>query len=144
MMGPPTSARLSGLSRPEKVIHITDVFCLSSTDPIHNVMDHAVHVYGTQIHLQPLPLFSLQVLPERLSQGPAYLRWAFLALCLNFTSPDCSPSEGPESVQHYSRLGHEEVVRLASNGTATLEILQALCLLALSDIKGRCPDFRKF
>ncbi|KAI1630167.1 hypothetical protein EDD37DRAFT_84703 [Exophiala viscosa] len=107
-----------------------------SADIDSDILDHAVHVYKTKIHLQPLPLLSLEDLPDRLARGPTYLRWAFLALCLNFTAPEIPLSPGREYVQHYSQSAHEAVVKLAMEGIATAEILQALCLLALSDMKG--------
>lgn len=95
-----------------------------------------MNVYRTKIHLQPLPLFSLESLSDGLTHGAPYLRWAFLALCLNYNTSDFPPFQGSESAEHYSQLAHEVVVKLASEGTMALEILQALCLLAFSDIKG--------
>ena len=100
-------------------------------------MDYSVDVYKTKIHLQPLPLFDLQDLSSRLSQATPFLQWAFLALCLGFSSPDYPTDHGTDTVQFYTRSAHEAVVRLASEGTATLEVLQALCLLTLNDMAGQ-------
>ncbi len=140
----PTLARLAGLF-PDVVdfLILYQLTYLPSSDPTHDELDHAIQVYKTKLHLQPFPLFNLLDLHDRLVQGAPYLRWAFLALCLSFTSPEFIQGEGPESVQHYSRLGHEVAVRLAAEGTATLEVLQALCLLALSDMKGSYPICRQ-
>jgi hypothetical protein len=99
-------------------------------------MDYALNIYKTKLHLQPLPLFSLLSLVDRLAQAPSFLRSAFLALCLSYSSPEFPQGHGPESVQSYFRLGHEAVLRLAAEGTATLEAMQALCLLTMNDVIG--------
>lgn len=44
--------------------------------------------------------------------------------------------QDPDAAQRHSQWSHETVARLVSEGAATLEVLQALCLLALIDMKG--------
>jgi hypothetical protein len=100
------------------------------------VLEYAVNVYRTKLHLQPLPLFGLEGLSDRLAESSPFLRWSFLALCLNLSPPVLSAGQEPDAGQRYSRMSHQTVVRLASEGTATLEVLESLCLLALSDMIG--------
>lgn len=77
---------------------------------------------------------------SRLTVATPFLRWSFSALCLNFAAPESLPGHGPDVVQSYTRLAHDGVMRLASEGTATLEVLQALCLLALNDMIGKSAE----
>lgn len=99
-------------------------------------LDNAIQVYKTKIHLQPLPLFSMQGLSDYLAESSPFLRYSFLALCLNFIPTSPTSGLNSDTSRNYSRVSHESVMKLVSKGTATLEILQALCLLALNDILG--------
>ncbi|KAK5379271.1 hypothetical protein LTR20_009927 [Exophiala xenobiotica] len=106
-------------------------------EPSREVLQHALNVYREEVHLQPLPLFSLQSLPKRLAEASPCLRWSFLSLCLSL-SPALPVGTDSDAGQRYSRSGHQAVLELASEGTATLEVLEALCLLTLSDmIEGK-------
>ncbi|KIV78242.1 hypothetical protein PV11_09978 [Exophiala sideris] len=107
---------------------------LTHRDSSLDVLEYAVNVYRTKVHLQPLPLFNLQGLSDRLAESSPFLRWSFLALCLNLAPPAPSAGQDLDAGQRYSRMSHQVVTRLAAEGTATLEVLEALCLLALSDM----------
>lgn len=107
-----------------------------STDPPPEVLNHAIDVYRTMIHLQPLPLFRLRDLSHHLASSPRFLLHSFLALTLSFRSHTAYHDRQAEVAESYARSGQDTVRKLAFQGVSTLEVIQSLCLLALRDILG--------
>jgi hypothetical protein len=95
-----------------------------------------VEIYRTKVYFQPLPLFSLQGLREKLQLSSQFLRWSFLALCLHYT--DCTFYGGrkAQALEFYADASREMVMSLAAEGVTTTEVEQTLCLLILGDIMG--------
>ena len=98
-------------------------------EPADSVLDHAISIYTTKIHLQPVPLFGLNDLFRRISRSPSFLRSSFLAVCLRFASPD--------EAEDNSRAVQKTVTSLACEGKVDLQVLQSLILLTLNDLMGK-------
>ncbi|KAL2107130.1 hypothetical protein VUR80DRAFT_5657 [Thermomyces stellatus] len=115
---------------------VGSAFSETSTDPPPEVLNHAIDVYRTMIHLQPLPLFRLRDLSHHLASSPRFLLHSFLALTLSFRSHTAYHDRQAEVAESYARSGQDTVRKLAFQGVSTLEVIQSLCLLALRDILG--------
>ncbi|KAF5630021.1 hypothetical protein F52700_7378 [Fusarium sp. NRRL 52700] len=82
------------------------------------------------MHLQPLPLFDLATLKERLRNAPTYFVYSFVALMLEFTTHEYFRNQHAEASSYYSRSAATTVQQLAVEGKHHAEIVQAL----LSDL----------
>ena len=100
------------------------------------VLEHFVDVYREKLHLQPLPLFSLESLPTALSSGPQFLLWSFLSLILTMTSHAFYRDKDLEARNFYASSAEGVVQKLTFEGVPSLDIIQSLCLLALKHING--------
>ncbi|KAF4472580.1 hypothetical protein FALBO_525 [Fusarium albosuccineum] len=108
------------------------------TLPSADSLDRAVEAYRRRLYFQPLPLFSLEGLRDRVEGFPSFLQWIFLALALSNFRYDSESAREADLVHSHARSARDTVLELAMRGTAKLEISQALCLLALGDIlEGR-------
>ncbi|KPA36620.1 hypothetical protein FLAG1_10602 [Fusarium langsethiae] len=88
---------------------------------------------GEKLYFQPLPLFDPRRLLLKIGTLPHYLRWSFLALTLHFTSHNFYYGLEAKAIEYYTASARSIVVDLAAEGLAQLEVMQALCLLALCD-----------
>jgi hypothetical protein len=105
-----------------------------SPEPPSHVLEHFVNVYVERIHGQPLPLFDPERLLDYLSASPRYLLWSFMAVVLHFeTHPFYSEYEA-QAVSFYTRSASDSSTKLAADGIARTEVLQANCLLAMRNI----------
>lgn len=68
-----------------------------------------------------------------------FLQWIFLALALSNLPYDSSSAKEADIIHAHTRSARDTVLELAMQGTAQLEISQALCLLAVGDILGTHP-----
>ncbi|KAL6702381.1 hypothetical protein ACN47E_002347 [Coniothyrium glycines] len=90
----------------------------------------AMEIYMSQIHGQPLLLFSTNELSSSSHKWPFYLRRSFVALTVRLSSTH------PEQDDHQSlffQARRQVMTRLAMNDRS-LAILQSLCLLAFGSI----------
>lgn len=101
------------------------------------VLGHFIEVYRTRIHFQPLPLFNLEGLRDRLATSPRFLLHSFLALSLNFDSHEFYRGKEQEAVQLYSRSAEDATMKLAVEGISKIEVIESLCLLAVKDLIGK-------
>jgi hypothetical protein len=108
-------------------------------DPPEAVLDHFVQVYETTVHLQPLPLFELDSLKAKLQDAPKYFMHSFLALMLQFSTHDFYQKSHPAATSFYSRSAAATTQRLAAEGKPRVDVIQALCMLALKHIAGKIP-----
>ncbi|WQF77411.1 hypothetical protein CDEST_02425 [Colletotrichum destructivum] len=108
----------------------------ASPEPPPDAVDHLIRVYKKDIAFRPLPLFGRSILRSRLSSPtPQFLRRSFLALTLRFgTHPFFRGKEG-ECADFYAGSAYTDLMPLALEGVATVEVVQSLCLLALQDLK---------
>jgi len=106
-------------------------------DPPPTVLDHFVLVYETTVHLQPLPLFELDSLRTKLQNAPQYFLHSFLALMLQFSTHDFYHKSHSAATKFYSRSAAATTQRLAAEGKPRVEVIQALCMLALKYIAGK-------
>ena len=97
-------------------------------------------MYRQHIYFQPIPLFDVQYIYDNLQSFPSFLRWAFLAIALRFAKHPFYGGNGMQASEFYIASSRKTVMRLALDGVSELEVLQALCLLALCEIKGRIPQ----
>ncbi|KAB8208572.1 hypothetical protein BDV34DRAFT_189838 [Aspergillus parasiticus] len=114
-------------------------FAPSHLEPPVEVLNHFVEVYRTRIHFQPLPLFNLEGLRDRLATSPRFLLHSFLALSLNFGSHEFYRGREQEAVQFYTRFAEDGTMKLAVEGISKIEVIESLCLLALKDLFGQRP-----
>ncbi|QGJ00510.1 hypothetical protein CEK26_001954 [Fusarium fujikuroi] len=105
--------------------------------PPKDVLIHFLQVYSQKVHLQPLPLFDLPTLGERLNDAPQYFLYSFLALMLEFTTHEYFRNNHAEASSYYSRSAATTIQRLAAEGKHHVEIVQTLCMMALRDIAGK-------
>jgi hypothetical protein len=89
------------------------------------------------VHLQPLPLFDLPTLGRRLDNAPQYFLHSFLALMLEFTTHEYYRNKHSEACSYYSRSAATTIQRLAAEGKHRVEVVQALCMMALREIAGK-------
>ena len=100
-------------------------------------LDHFVEVYRTRIHLQPLPLFNLDGLRDRLVTSSRFLLYSFLALSLNFGSHEFYRGREQEAIELYTRSAEDATMKLAVEGISKIEVIESLCILALKDLIGK-------
>ena len=111
---------------------------LNVLDPPSSVLNHFINVYRRKLHLQPLPLFNSEDIQKWLTASPKFLLWSFLALTLNFSSHDFYPKDKESDFSTlYTRSAEESLLSLAVEGTPRVEVVQALCLLAVRHIAGK-------
>ncbi|KAE8416583.1 hypothetical protein BDV36DRAFT_310045 [Aspergillus pseudocaelatus] len=114
-------------------------FAPSYLEPPVEVLGHFMEVYRTRIHFQPLPLFNLEGLRDRLANSPRFLLHSFLALSLNFGSHEFYRGREQEAVQLYTRSAEDATMKLAVEGISKIEVIESLCLLAVKDLIGQKP-----
>lgn len=105
-----------------------------SPEPTRHVIEHFANIYSEKIHLQPLPLFDSEKLLDHLSASPRYLLWSFIAVVLHFGTHSFYSGCDTQAVSFYTRSANDSVAKLAADGVAKTEVLQAICLLALRNI----------
>lgn len=107
-----------------------------SPHPPLGVLAHFIDVYEIHLHSQPLLLFDTARLPAQLTHASPFLLRSFLAVTLLFSEHSFYGSAKCDAIEFYTHSARAAVVPLAAEGTASVEILQALCLLTLGDIAG--------
>ena len=105
-------------------------------EPPADVLEYFVQVYRLAVHFQPLPLLCLDGLAEYLTRAPRYLRWSFLALTLRMSGHQFYAGGDTETADYYARGAEETTSRLAAEGVSNVDLIQSLCLLALTHIRG--------
>lgn len=109
-----------------------------SPEPPSHVLEHFVNLYVEKIHVQPLPLFDPEKLLNHLSASPRYLLWSFMAVVLHFGTHPFYRDNEAQAVSFYIRSANESCTKLAADGIARTEVLQATCLLAMRNILCTC------
>ncbi|KAL6922450.1 hypothetical protein FSST1_006476 [Fusarium sambucinum] len=115
----------------------TESLCMRSmtkTEPPEDSLDFFVDAYRNHLYFRPLPLFDPSRLKADLKSFPQFLRWGFLALVLKFTSHAFYGGKKKQATEFYKASCQSEVMELSSQGTARLEVLRSLCILALLDV----------
>ncbi|KAG9500738.1 hypothetical protein J7337_006418 [Fusarium musae] len=105
--------------------------------PTQEVLKHFVKVYITKIHLQPLPLFTLDKLEEQLLDGPHFLLWSFMALGLMLSTHPFYDGQRTVARDFYTRKAEEAVNILSYEGDISPEVTQSLCLIALKYLNNQ-------
>ncbi|CEI63478.1 unnamed protein product [Fusarium venenatum] len=107
---------------------------LLAPNPPPSVLRHFVEVYGIKLHLQPLPLFDVECLGNMLQVSPEYFLHSFLALMLEFSSHSFYINKYQQASAFYWHSAEAATQQLAGRGKPTIEVLQALCMLALRNV----------
>lgn len=81
-------------------------------------------------------MLCLDGLAEYLTRAPRYLRWSFLALTLRISGHQFYAGNDIEVAHYYARGAEETSSRLAAKGVSNVDLIQSLCLLTLTYIKG--------
>jgi len=107
-----------------------------SSGPSKDMLDHLKVVYSSSIHLQPLPLLDTEDL-EQLSQmrSQEYLLNSFCALTILFSEQGYYSEHELTFARERANSAREVVNSLALAASPQPDVLQALCLLALYDMK---------
>jgi hypothetical protein len=108
----------------------------ANPEPPADLLSDFVLAYREKLYFQPLPLFDPRRLQLKIGTLPHYLRWSFLALTLHFTSHNFYYGLEAKAIEYYTTSARSIVVDMAAEGLAQLEVMQALCLLALCDHIG--------
>lgn len=111
----------------------------TSPTPSQQALDQCVKAYSTKIHAQPLQLFNIDHIAEDLLSSPQYLLWSFLALTLKLCTPDFYQGKEEEAEIFYSDAAHQTIEVLVREGNVRTDLVQALCLLALSEVMSCLP-----
>ncbi|KAI1055316.1 hypothetical protein LB505_009480 [Fusarium chuoi] len=117
---------------------IDTLFDVNNPDVPSDVLDHLIEIYRVKLHLQPLQLFNISELKDTLTLAPRYLLYSFLALTVRYSTHDFFNGKQAKAVELYGSSAQQEIAILASQGIPKLEIVQALCLLVLVDVAGKC------
>lgn len=99
------------------------------------MLSDAVRTYRTFLHLQPFPLFDLEQLSRDIYTAPQYLKWSLLAATAGLLRNPYLP-DNQENAKIFGRSARVKAMKLASDGLASVEVVQALCLVAIRDIQG--------
>ncbi|KAF4952974.1 hypothetical protein FSARC_12513 [Fusarium sarcochroum] len=105
----------------------------ASPEPPSDLLSDFVSAYREKLYCQPLPLFDPRRLQLKIGTLPHYLRWSFLALTLHFSSHSFYYGLESKAIEYYTTSARSIVVDMAAEGLVQLEVMQALCLLALCD-----------
>ena len=125
--------------RPERgsaIYENRNLFQTNASDrfyPSAEELQLAVDIYTAKLHYRPLPLLSPQGLANRLISGPPFLCWSLLELCSHFHSATTLVSS---DVVGHARTSRQSVFELVADGNGITDVLEALCILALSDMIG--------
>ncbi|KAJ0149462.1 hypothetical protein HZ326_7946 [Fusarium oxysporum f. sp. albedinis] len=105
----------------------------ANPEPPSDLLTDFVNAYREKNYFQPLPLFDPKRLQLKTGTLPQYLRWSFLALSLHYTSHNFYYGLEAKAIEYYTTSARSVVVDMAAEGLVKLEVMQALCLLALCD-----------
>ncbi|KAM5360534.1 hypothetical protein ACJA88_014805 [Fusarium oxysporum] len=119
---------------PDQDPSIPSTFAPIDPDVPLEALADVVDIYCRMIHLQPLPLFRPNELLDYLRSSTRHLLYSFLALGLSLKAQIAHLPTRSDLIENYARCARDEVQDLASQGIARLQVVQSLCLLALSDI----------
>ncbi|EGU74221.1 hypothetical protein FOXB_15266 [Fusarium oxysporum f. sp. conglutinans Fo5176] len=156
----PRFAEAVGLvSRAEVKVHwgATDLLILKSTKDRVQVLESQIASLSellssrtnkeaqASVPSQPLPsttssdgnpFLTEQAVPNE-RQTVSFSEAHFLALMLEFTTHEYFRNKHAEASSYYSRSAATTIQRLAAEGKHQVEIVQALCMMALRDIAGK-------
>ncbi|RAH41097.1 fungal specific transcription factor domain-containing protein [Aspergillus brunneoviolaceus CBS 621.78] len=102
--------------------------------PPPEALAQLVNVYTEKVHSQPLPLFDKERLSAQIRHYPDFLLQAFMALTLLFVELPFYGDAKAQAIELYLRSARPTVIQLAAEGTPSVPVLQALCLMTLSDV----------
>ncbi|CVK99047.1 uncharacterized protein FPRN_03862 [Fusarium proliferatum] len=105
----------------------------ANPEPPSDLLADFVNAYREKLYFQPVPLFDPKRLQLKIGTLPQYLRWSFLALSLHYTSHNFYYGLEGKAIEYYTTSARSVVVDMAAEGLVQLEVMQALCLLALCD-----------
>ena len=98
---------------------------------------HFVEVYKARLHAQPLSIFDVDTLAAQAANFPPFLLRSFLAITMLFSDHAFFGVAKEEAIDFYVRSARGTALYLATEGNSSVETLQSLCLLTLSDLAGR-------
>ncbi|EXJ58182.1 hypothetical protein A1O7_05607 [Cladophialophora yegresii CBS 114405] len=105
-----------------------------SPDPPPEVLQSLVKLYVDQIADQPLPLFHIQSLSRSVRTFPKPLLRSFLALTVRYSDDQFFRCGRSNAVEFYKASASKALYAQAAEPTSDAEVLQAFCLLCLSEI----------
>jgi hypothetical protein len=110
-----------------------------SPDPPPEVLQSLVKLYVDRIADQPLPLFEIQTLSGSVRRFSKHLLRSFLALTVRYSDDGFFASGRSHAVEFYKVSASKTLYAQAAEATSDVDVLQAFCLLCLSEIAGK-PD----
>jgi hypothetical protein len=107
------------------------------------MLDHLKGVYLSSIHLQPLPLLDAEDLEQlTMMRSQNYLLDSFCALTILFSEQGYYGEQELTFARERADSARDVVNSLALEASSQPSVLQALCLLALQDMKRKRQYFR--
>lgn len=104
--------------------------------PDRDMLNHLKEVYYSRIHLQPLPLLDPEDLEQLIEmRSREYLMNSFCALTILSSEGGYHGEQRLAFAQEHADSARNVVNSLASEASSQPDVLQALCLLALYDMK---------
>ncbi|PWY72274.1 hypothetical protein BO70DRAFT_389351 [Aspergillus heteromorphus CBS 117.55] len=79
----------------------------------------------------------LDALPSFLEKAPEFLTLSFLALTLSFSGHEFFHAGESDARESYIRSAEDTVWKMAAEGVPKIEVVQSLCLLALTHLRDR-------
>lgn len=95
-----------------------------------------VDIYKERLHCQPLPLFDIKDLPSQVGKFPTVLLRSFLAVTVKYSDDEFFKDCKTAAVEFYMQSSRELIFAQLGDPGASVDLLQACCLLALYDIAG--------
>jgi hypothetical protein len=108
-------------------------------DPSPEMLQSLVKVYVDRIADQPLPLFDVRTLPDIVQKFSNGLLRSFLALTIRYSKDSFFDDSQSNGAAFYKNSASEMLFAQVAEATGDLELLQAFCLLSLSEIAGQVP-----
>ena len=100
------------------------------------MLQSLVELYAERVNPQTVSLFNLETLQYRLDNSGSVLMWSFLAMTVRYSDDPFYSGLRQRAVDYYARTARDMLFAQIAQSNGSLEVLQALCLLCLSDIAG--------
>ena len=108
-----------------------------SPDPPPEVLQSLVKLYIDHIADQPLPLFDIETLPATVQKFSKGLLRSFFALLVRYADHEFFGNAQSRAAEFYKESASTMLFTQVAEPTGDLEVLQAFCLLSLSEIVGQ-------
>lgn len=103
-------------------------------EPSPEALAHCLSIFRSMLIL---PILNPELIEEDIKDGPDYLRWAFMALALKFSSHPFYSGVENEAIKFYGSYAQKTVDACGVESIPPTTVMHSLIFLALADIHGR-------